>query len=165
MKIGCLYQDVTEIVRKEAEQQERFRQALSETEKANNAKSEFLSRMSHEMRTPLSAIVGLARLGLEQSTNERDKDSFRKIHESCTYLLGLINDVLDMSRIETARIELHPQTLTLTHFLESLDAIINPQCAQKHILFITVAKGIYVRKSPSMIFVSYRFSSMCWETR
>ena len=141
MKIGCLYQDVTEIVRKEAEQQERLRQALSETEKANNAKSEFLSRMSHEMRTPLSAIVGLARLGLEQSTNERDKDSFRKIHESCTYLLGLINDVLDMSRIETARIELHPQTLTLTHFLESLDAIINPQCAQKHILFITVAKG------------------------
>lgn len=141
LKICCLDQDVTEIVQKEAEQQQRLQAALDAAQKASATKSEFLSRMSHEMRTPISAILGLTQLGIEETHDRESRDAFRKIHESCTYLLGLINDVLDMSHIEAAKVELHPQLLTMSHFLESLDAIIQPQCQAKGVLFTTVVEG------------------------
>jgi len=141
LRICCLCQDFTEIVKRDEVQKQKLEFALGEAEKANAFKSEFLARMSHEMRTPLNAIIGLANLGLSDSPDPVALDYFKKIDTSGEYLLGLITDVLDMSRIEGAGIELHPENYYLSEFLNALSTIIGPQCVKKDILFLTIIKG------------------------
>jgi signal transduction histidine kinase len=139
---------------------------LDAAQKASATKSEFLSRMSHEMRTPISAILGLTQLGIEETHDRESRDAFRKIHESCTYLLGLINDVLDMSHIEAAKVELHPQLLTMSQFLESLDALIQPQCRKGCVVPTRwCERQRPLRKSMWMTCASSRFSSTCLAMR
>ncbi|MCL1927738.1 MAG: ATP-binding protein [Treponema sp.] len=83
--------------------------ALEETRNANNAKSEFLARMSHEMRTPLNAIIGLSRLCLETNgANEEIYNNLEKVYEAGEILLSTVNDILDISKIEAGRLELIP---------------------------------------------------------
>ncbi|MFA7117291.1 MAG: ABC transporter substrate binding protein, partial [Sphaerochaetaceae bacterium] len=141
LRICCLCQDFTEVVKRDEVQKQKLEFALGEAEKANAFKSEFLARMSHEMRTPLNAIIGLANLGLTDSRDSVACDYFKKIDTAGEYLLGLITDVLDMSRIESAGIELHPEDYYLSEFLNALSTIIGPQCVKKDILFLTIIKG------------------------
>ena len=111
---------------------ERQRRLLEE---ANNAKSEFLSRMSHDVRTPLNGIIGMTRLALEHSNPAATSDCLCKIDASSKFLLGLVNDVLDMSKTGDDKIELHPEPYLMADFDIFLDSVIRPLCSEKNQLF------------------------------
>ena len=102
----------------------------------SRAKTEFLSRMSHEIRTPMNAISGMTEIAL-RSLNDRDQvqNCLEKIKRSNAYLLGLINDILDMSRIESGKVELRPAAALPEEKLEELTEMLAPQFQEKGIRF------------------------------
>ena len=124
--------DVHEMKKREERQQELLYEALTSAEKANTAKRDFLSRMSHDMRTPMNAIVGLTTIA-EAKVDEREKvlDALNKIRISSQHLLHLINQVLDMSRIESGTISLEEKTFTISELLENVMASIRGQSTDK----------------------------------
>ncbi len=103
---------------------------------ANQAKSDFLANMSHEIRTPLNAILGYAQL-LQRDVNlpPEQRDSIAGINDSGRHLLGLINEILDLSKIEAGRMELNPIDFDLAMLANGLVATFRPLCAQKKIGF------------------------------
>ena len=107
-------------------------QAYKEAEQANNAKSDFLSAMSHDLRTPMNAIVGLCVL-LKRDMDKPQKvaDYSRKINASCQHLLGLINDILDMNKIESGKSTFNMREFSLATLIENLNAIVRPQARAK----------------------------------
>lgn len=120
----------------------RKRQALAlenakkEAEKASKAKSEFLSRMSHDIRTPLNGILGMTYLAQEKNTDPAVGENLKKIDVSSKYLLSLINDILDMSKAESGQIVLRPEPYSKQGIEEYLKAVIMPLCEEKKIVFI-----------------------------
>ena len=124
--------DVTAIYEQEQLQMQRLQDALRAAEEANSAKSDFLSRMSHDIRTPLNGIIGMTYLAQEQETSPQVADYLKKIDTSSKFLLGLINDVLDMSKAESGKLELHPEPYDPPAFFGYLDAVIVPLCEEKH---------------------------------
>ena len=103
---------------------------------ANEAKSDFLASMSHEIRTPLNAILGYTQLMRHDGgMNEEQRDAIGGINASGRHLLGLINEILDLSKIEAGRMELHPIDFDLPALGRSLLATFQPLCAQKRIKF------------------------------
>ncbi|MGN0701881.1 MAG: response regulator [Lentihominibacter sp.] len=108
--------------------------ALEMAEAASRAKSTFLSNMSHDIRTPLNAIIGFATLGLTNvEDNIKVKDYFSKILSSGSHLLSLINDILDMSRIENGKITLEETETNLSDVLHDIKTIIGGQLSAKHL--------------------------------
>lgn len=117
---------------REHRQQEQLQQALEEAARAGAAKSDFLSRMSHDIRTPLNAIMGMNQIAVSHLDDpERVRDCLYKMSRSSEHLLSLINEVLDMSHIESGRLELILEPLSVTSLLESLSTLIRPQAADK----------------------------------
>ena len=111
--------------------------AATEAEQANNAKSRFLSRMSHEIRTPINAIIGLNIIALrDKSISPRIRDGLNKIGSSANHLLSLVNDILDMNRIESGRITLNEETFAFRDFLDQICVIIGGQCDDKGLRFV-----------------------------
>lgn len=105
-------------------------------EARSTAKSEFLSRMSHEIRTPMNAIVGLTDLIIrEESVPAKVTAQLQKIRGSSRYMLSLINDILDMSRIENGRMELESQTFLLSDILREMQQMMQVQAEQKNLCF------------------------------
>ncbi len=101
---------------------------------ASRAKSEFLSRMSHEIRTPMNGIIGMTAIALQKGQGqERIIDCLQKIQSSSTYLLGLINDILDMSKIESGKMKLEPLNFCMGDMLDTIQELIAPQAANKDI--------------------------------
>ncbi len=104
---------------------------------ASKAKSEFLSRMSHEIRTPMNGIIGMTAIALQQDqSRERVVDCLQKIQSSSQYLLGLINDILDMSKIESGKMKLEPCNFNMYEMLDTIGELIAPQAETKQIDFI-----------------------------
>lgn len=127
-------------------EQESLKAKLNEEKNANSAKSEFLSRMSHDLRTPLNGIIGSSYLALNDDiSREEVNDYLNKINQSGKYLLSLINDVLDMSKIESDKMELHPEPYTLSEFLDTVNSIIKEQCIEKDIDFDIVCKEVDIK--------------------
>ena len=118
------FQDVTEI--------ERAREAA---EHASAAKSEFLSNMSHEMRTPMNAIIGMTAIAKDSGNVERKDYCLKKIEEASTHLLGVINDILDMSKIEANRLELSFESFNFERMIQKVVNVINFRVEEKHQAF------------------------------
>ncbi|MBQ3106851.1 MAG: response regulator [Eggerthellaceae bacterium] len=107
-------------------------EALAIAKSSNEAKSSFLAKMSHDIRTPINAITGMTRIAQENVDNaQKTADCLNVIAHSSQHLLGLINDVLDMSKIESGQMHLQEQTCTLDSILEDIDSIIAPQAQAK----------------------------------
>jgi len=107
--------------------------AKEESVRANNSKSAFLSNMSHDLRTPMNAIVGMSEIALKNLDDQsRVEDCLKKVQLSSKQLLGLINDILDMSKIESGKMTLHPEELSLREAMRTIVDIIQPQVKAKN---------------------------------
>ena len=131
-RICIVRTDVTDIVRGEQRQKEELAAALAAAEQANAAKSDFLSRMSHEIRTPMNAIIGMSTIAAKSiGDDEQVADCISKIGISSRFLLSLINDILDMSRIESGKMLLKNEKIPMEDFLCGINSICYPQAASK----------------------------------
>jgi len=143
-KIGVTmgFKDVEEEVRLEQKIQQQLAEALSVAEEANKAKTIFLSNMSHEIRTPMNAIIGLDNIALNDPTiSETTKSYLEKIGISAHHLLGIINDILDMSRIESGRMIMKSEEFSFAKVLAQVNAIISDQCKDKGLDYECRIKG------------------------
>ena len=112
--------------------QERLEKALSDAQAASNAKSNFLSTMSHEMRTPMNAIIGMSAIGKATNAIARKDYAFEKIEGASNHLLGVINDVLDMSKIEAGMLTLSEETFELERAINKVITITNFRIEEKN---------------------------------
>jgi len=103
-----------------------------EAEAANAAKSSFLSNMSHEMRTPLNAIIGMANIGHRNSSAQKKDDAFNKIKSASSYLLSIINDVLDIAKIESGMLELSPVDFQFGGLIDRVVDVVSVQMNEKN---------------------------------
>ena len=130
--VGACFVDVDAETRKALAQQQELSEALAAAEQASKAKTVFLSNMSHEIRTPMNAIIGLNSIALnEPDVPEQLQEYLLKIGVSAQHLLGIINDILDMSRIESGRMVIKSEEFSFAKNLEQVNTIISGQCADK----------------------------------
>ena len=140
--IGVGFTDVDSITRKELEKNDALSDALNQAEEANAAKTAFLSSMSHEIRTPMNAIIGFNNIALhEPGLTEGVKECLEKIGASADHLLHLINNILDMSRIESGRMTLRYEEFSFRGMLEQINTMISGQCKDKGLTYNCVVKG------------------------
>lgn len=133
--------------RQQEQLQESLRRAVASAQEASEAKSRFLSNVSHDIRTPLTAIMGLTDIALEHADDSvRVRESLGKVQLSSHHLLNLVNDVLDMSKIESGQIDLNSTPIDLRAVVETLASIVRPQADTKHLTFsvarVDVANGL-----------------------
>ncbi|MDO4178934.1 MAG: response regulator [Phascolarctobacterium sp.] len=121
---------IDEEKQKELHQQELLRNALAQAESANHAKSDFLSNMSHDIRTPMNGIIGMTAIAATHiNDKERVIDCLAKITSASRHLLGLINEVLDMSKIESGKVDLAEEEFNLSELVDNMITMIQPQIA------------------------------------
>lgn len=131
-----LKSDTTDVQREQITRNAQLKAALDNANQANVAKTAFLSSMSHEMRTPMNAIIGLDSIALkEPDLSDRTRSHLTKIGESARHLLSLINDILDMSRIESGRMTLKSEEFSFSTLLEQINTMFGGQCANKGLTY------------------------------
>jgi len=132
--VGACFTDVDAETRRNLEQSEALEHALAAAEEANHAKTAFLSNMSHEIRTPMNAIIGLDNIALnEEGISDKTRDHLERIGASAQHLLNIINDILDMSRIESGRMTIKNEEFSFSKALEQVNSIISAQCRDKRL--------------------------------
>ena len=140
--VGACFVDVDLETRKSMEQNQALQEALREAEAANKAKTAFLSNMSHEIRTPMNAIIGLDNIALNDSAiSAQTREYLEKIGTSAHHLLNIINDILDMSRIESGRLTIKNEEFSFSKALEQVNTIISGQCRDKGLHYECRTKG------------------------
>ncbi|MEH2000483.1 MAG: ATP-binding protein [Nostoc sp.] len=128
---------ITVLWRVQAFEQAQLKKSKAEADTANHAKSEFLANMSHELRTPLNGILGCAQILLRSQSLPEPQQYHVNIIEQCgSHLLTLINDILDLSKIEARKLELHPHDVHFPSFLQGIGEICQIRAEQKGILFV-----------------------------
>lgn len=140
-KVLWISMDITEEKRIEIESRKVLNEAFNAAERANKAKTEFLSNMSHDIRTPMNAIVGLTALaGANIDNQDRVIECLSKITKSSRHLLGLINEVLDMARIESGRISLTEEMFDISELVDNLVTMVRPDIEEhKHNFRINIS--------------------------
>ncbi|MDD2957206.1 MAG: response regulator [Lachnospiraceae bacterium] len=134
IEIIVTFKNVTEAHEKEENQNQKLSIALKNAEAANQAKSEFLARMSHDLRTPINAIIGLSALTMDDAPNTAMvRDNMTKMHSASVFMLNLVNDLLDMAKIEEHSMPLKREPFIYSDFELELKAMFRPQCKEKHI--------------------------------
>jgi len=129
---GAGFSDVDSQTREEMSHSQALGDALAAAEEASKAKTAFLSSMSHEIRTPMNAIIGLDTLALnEKNMSEKTREYLEKIGDSARHLLALINDILDMSRIESGRLTVSHEEFSCSKLLEQINNMVSTQCQDK----------------------------------
>jgi signal transduction histidine kinase len=152
-RVVCVFEDVSERMAAEREREELLQvaeQARLEAESANRSKSEFLAVMSHELRTPLNAIGGYAQLlelGIRGPVTEQQRADLDRIMRSQSYLLSLINDVLNFAKIESGHMKVEQVEVRLAEVVEGMRDFVQPQLSERELHF-TIANcddGLVVR--------------------
>lgn len=133
--------DITDLYEEEQEQKHALQNALDEATAASRAKTVFLSNMSHEIRTPINAIIGMTELARDDAKDPAMQESLMSIQNAGVYLLSIINDILDMSRIESGKFTLDCQWTSPIKLLGPCLEMIRPAAEAKHITFLTPAFG------------------------
>ena len=140
--VGIGFSDVDAETRDSMAKRRALSDALAQAEEANAAKTSFLSSMSHEIRTPMNAIIGLDSIALKDpNLPERTREYLEKIGGSAKHLLGLINDILDMSRIESGRLTIRNEEFSFREMLEQINTMINGQCQDKGLRYVCRIEG------------------------
>lgn len=140
--VGACFVNVDVETRKAMEQNQALQEALKAAEAANKAKTAFLSNMSHEIRTPMNAIIGLDNIALnDPSISDATRKHLEKIGTSAHHLLGIINDILDMSRIESGRMSIKHEEFSFSKALEQVNTMISGQCREKGLHYECSTKG------------------------
>ena len=133
-----IVKEITKQVQKQREQMQALQDALMQAQHANNAKTTFLNNMSHDIRTPMNAIIGFTTIAVSHIDNkDQVLDCLQKVLSSSNHLLSLINDILDMSRIESGKVQINEQECNISELTHNLVNIIQPQVKAKQLeLFI-----------------------------
>src|ERR1700761_1340486 len=140
--IACLWWISIHVTRRVARRQ--VQKALAEqttlreaAEAANEAKGEFLAAMSHEIRTPMNAILGFTDLALKTELNPELRDYLDTVHTSAHWLMHIVNDVLDFSRIGAAQLQLEKKELSVADCMRSAIRIVQPEAAAKNLKLLS----------------------------
>ena len=133
-EVGVLIESFNDMLAQIQKRDTELQEARVAAEKANQAKSNFLSFMSHELRTPLTSIIGFSEMLLTEVEEEGRKDwaeDLRRVHDSGRYLLELINDILDISKIEAGKMEVHLETFDVGALIRDLNDVMRPLVERK----------------------------------
>ena len=137
-RLNKMHMQALEEARKTAEQ------AMLSAERSNRVKSEFLSNMSHDIRTPMNGIMGMTSIAIGNLDNpSRVRSCLKKIHVSSRHLLGLINDMLDMSKIENGKLTLNMEPLCLRDIMQNIETVIQPQIQERKQQFNIYIHDVY----------------------
>lgn len=139
--ISC--RDITSIYIEDQKQKAQLFEAIESAEKANKAKSEFLSLVSHDIRTPLNGIMGMLQLASDEKDIRKIKDYIDKASLSSDFLLGLINDLLDLSKMESGKMELSKVDYSYSDMISYINSVVRPICKKKNQKFSIHAKNIF----------------------
>ena len=131
-------------IRELHEARESAEQARQSAERSSRAKSEFLSNMSHDIRTPMNGIMGMTSVAMGSIDDPaRVRSCLKKIHISSRHLLGMINDMLDMSKIESGKLTLNIEPVSLREIIQTITTIIQPQVQEKNQQFYIYVHNVY----------------------
>ena len=134
--------DYSKLIEEVQKKNKILEKALEEAEQANMAKTAFLSNMSHEIRTPMNAIIGLYNIALKNpDLPDETREILNKIGGSANHLLSLINDILDMSRIESGKVTVKKQDFSFGDMLEQINTMVESQCDDKGLEFVCHING------------------------
>lgn len=132
-QILILIRDIDDKRREDERKKQTLEDALKEARKANHAKSDFISRMSHDIRTPINAIMGMSDIAASNLRNpQKLEDCLEKIGVSTRYLLSMISDILDMSSIESGKLMIVEKKFNLNSLVQGIVIMITPQITEKH---------------------------------
>ena len=126
----------------EQKQKQLLMNAAEEADAANKAKSAFLLSMSHDIRTPMNAIIGFTNIALHQNKVSDIHDSLEKVQQSSNHLLSLLNDVLDFSRIESGKVTISPEPVDITQLTDNVQAIMNGLLYNRDLKFEVHREGL-----------------------